>query len=310
MQPMQELICELHSVAARIEPPKSFFSGLRRHQGLSPDNVVLYRRSKADTVKEATNFHHRFELAIPLEKGAAVRIGEVAYHLDPGECALIFPHQFHHYFNEESDCAEWLCIMFDLSHPLATAPLRDQPVKLDAEGMQLAEHIVQSYRRGLPTDPLSVAYHLSLLLARLLEAGPVPEERRPKVNAADARDIIVQKINTYVRQNLKKAPSLEELAEKLGYSASRLRTVFRDKLGVTLGLYIRESRLAEAARLLLTSDLTVSEVARDTGFTSLNAFSRAFAAYYKIAPKSYALRFAPPEAKQRKGQARELARKA
>ncbi len=299
MQPMNELISKLHLAAARIEPPKSHLSGLCHRQGLSPDNVVLHHRSGREGERETANFHHRFELALALDKGGAVRIGEATFRLGPGECALIFPHQFHHYQNVSESPAEWLCITFDLSHPLAASALRDRPVELDAEALRLAECVIEGYRRALPTDPLGVAYHLALLLARLMEAASVPKERRAEADSADVRDEIVRKINAYVRQNLRNAPSLEELAGKLGYSASRLRTVFRDKLGVTLGLYIRESRLAEAARLLLTTERTVSEVARETGFTSLNAFSRAFAAYYKIAPKSYALHFAPPKAKVR-----------
>ncbi|XHR28591.1 MAG: AraC family transcriptional regulator [Chthoniobacteraceae bacterium] len=309
MQPTNELISKLHLAAASIEPPKSLLSGLRCRQGLSPDNVVIHRRAGMAREKETANFHHRFELALALGEGGAVRIGEATFRLDPGEGALIFPHQFHHYQNAPSGPSEWLCITFDLSQPLAASALRDRPVALDAEALRLADRLVEGYRRGLPTDPLGVAYHLALLLARLLEAAPVPKERRAGPDPADVRDVIVRKINAYVRQNLRNAPSLEELAGKLGYSASRLRTVFRDKLGVTLGLYIRESRLAEAARLLLTSDRTVSEVARETGFTSLNAFSRAFAAYYKIAPKSYALHYAPPKAKLRNKPANAAARK-
>lgn len=294
MHPAHELIRDLHMLVGGIEQPENLFSGLHCGQGLSPDNVILFRRTNTSAFKptaSVANFHHRFELVTVLEKGGLVRIGETSYSLEPGECALIFPHQFHHYMDVAKGPIEWLFVTFECDNPKAIAALRDRPTVLDPECILLLKKIAKGYLRGEPSDPLGVSYHLSRLLLRLVAAQPIPADRRAKPSPDDSRDVIIQKINAYVRQNLKKAPSLEDLACKLGYSASHLRTVFRDKLGVTLGLYIRESRLAQAARLLLTTNQTVSEVARETGFTSLNAFSRAFAAYYHIPPKAYAQKF-------------------
>lgn len=298
-----QLTHHLHSLVAGVEQPKNLFSGLRRSQGLSPDNIILFRRTHTEALKHTgsvTNFHHRFVLLILLEQGGPVRIGESAYQLEPGECALIFPHQFHHYMDVQSGSVEWLFLTFDLDNPKAITPLRDSPRYLDAIAVELVEKIAVSYLRGLPSDALGVSYHLSKLLFHLTEAPRIPRERCSAHSADDHRDLIVQKINVYIRQNLKKAPSLEAIAADLGYSASHLRTLFREKLGVSLGLYIRESRLAWAARLLLTTDKMVSAVAEETGFTSLNAFSRAFASSFGVAPKTYAQKFSPSHGNKRR----------
>ena len=50
---------------------------------------------------------------------------------------------------------------------------------------------------------------------------------------------------------------------------------------------MRESRLSEAAQLLQSSDLNVSDIGERCGFESLYAFSRAFRKAYGIPPRTY-----------------------
>jgi transcriptional regulator GlxA family with amidase domain len=56
---------------------------------------------------------------------------------------------------------------------------------------------------------------------------------------------------------------------------------------VSLGRYMRESRLSEAAQLLQSSGLNVSDIGERCGFESLYAFSRAFRKAYGIPPRTY-----------------------
>jgi transcriptional regulator GlxA family with amidase domain len=51
---------------------------------------------------------------------------------------------------------------------------------------------------------------------------------------------------------------------------------FRKVVRTTIGDYLRLHRLAEARRLLATTDLPVSRVATASGFGSLSRFYRAF----------------------------------
>jgi AraC-like DNA-binding protein len=99
--------------------------------------------------------------------------------------------------------------------------------------------------------------------------------------------VILEKVNRYVREHLSQSVTISDIAQELNYSVSHLRAVFRDRLGVSLGRYMRESRLAEAAQLLQTSDLNISAIGERCGFESLYAFSRAFRKAYGIPPRAY-----------------------
>ena len=50
--------------------------------------------------------------------------------------------------------------------------------------------------------------------------------------------------------------------------------------------FIRSIRLQKAMKLLKSTDLTVSEIAYDVGFTDPNYFSRTFLEEYGIRPSS------------------------
>jgi AraC-like DNA-binding protein len=268
---------------------------------MAPDNIVFFKRTDVSAFRPkavSNNYHHRFELVVVIERGGPVRIGDSNYLLQPRDAALIFPNQFHHYMDIEKGDLEWLFITFELANPGDITTLRDSPRVLDYAQLQLLSLIVMNFvhpAHGEP-DVVEIAYNLSRLLRSMVTAPQIPDERRgvrPTGQARGvgeedtARDIILEKINRFVRQHLKEAPTIGDLAEELGYSVSHLRAVFRNQLGVSLGKYIRESRLSHAASLLQSTGKNVSEVAEESGFKSLFAFSRAFKRAYGMAPKAY-----------------------
>ncbi|HEX4085795.1 MAG TPA: AraC family transcriptional regulator [Chthoniobacteraceae bacterium] len=291
----------LRHAAIGLQPPASLFSGLRWEHGMAPDNIVFFKRTDASAFRPegvSNNFHHRFELVVVIERGGPVRIGDCNFQLEPVEAALIFPNQFHHYMDVSQGRMEWLFITFELANHEEIAALRDSPRVLDGAQLHLLSLIVMEYvhpASGRP-DVVEISYNLSRLLRGLVHASEIDAGRcdihsggsAKGIHSADRpRDIILEKINRYVRSHLEEAPTIGELARALDYSVSHLRAVFRDQLGVSLGRYIRESRLSQASSLLLSTDKNVSEVARESGFRSLFSFSRAFKKAYGMAPKAY-----------------------
>ena len=274
-----------------LGPPASLFSGLRIEQALAPENIILFRRTDTAALRPegvSNNYHHRFELVIVLEKAGPVRIDRLTHTLQPGECALIFPNQFHHYLDVEKGAMEWLFVTFELRHPDDILALRDSPRTLDAVALRHIAAITEGYlTRGGRIDALEISYRLSRLLRHLTTRSEIELSRRDIHSGDNVRDVILESINHYVRSHLQKAVTISDIATELGYSVSHLRAVFRDRLGISLGRYIRESRLSEAAQLLQSGDLQISDIGERCGFESLYAFSRAFRKAYGLPPRAY-----------------------
>ncbi|HEV2480048.1 MAG TPA: two-component regulator propeller domain-containing protein [Puia sp.] len=80
---------------------------------------------------------------------------------------------------------------------------------------------------------------------------------------------------------------VEVLATKLKVSRRQLYRKLNALIGETPHDYITTRRLTKAAQLLLTGELTVSEVAYKTGFTDAANFSRSFTRHYGQSPSKY-----------------------
>jgi AraC-like DNA-binding protein len=81
--------------------------------------------------------------------------------------------------------------------------------------------------------------------------------------------------------------TVSELAHESAVSRSLLDQRFRDVLGLSPIRYLTEWRMHIAADLLASTDLTVAQVARRTGYDSQEAFSRAFKRRMGSAPSTW-----------------------
>ncbi|MEM9016421.1 MAG: helix-turn-helix domain-containing protein [Verrucomicrobiota bacterium] len=81
------------------------------------------------------------------------------------------------------------------------------------------------------------------------------------------------------------SPSL--LARSAGVSPSRFARVVKRVYGVTPSQFITQTRIEAAARLLQSSDATISEIALECGFSDHSAFSRAFRSSIGLSPTQY-----------------------
>jgi len=98
----------------------------------------------------------------------------------------------------------------------------------------------------------------------------------------------IEKINTRVLENLDNSEFMvETLAEDIHMSRVQLYRKTKAVLGISISDYIQNIRLEKSKELLLNNDLTISDVAYSTGFSSPNYFSTSFKNKYKQTPNQY-----------------------
>jgi AraC-like DNA-binding protein len=283
----------LAPLARRIVNPADLFSGAKIEQALLAQNVVLFQRTSVAELKPhgvTHNYHHRFELVIPLRVAGRIHVDGADYALAPGTAFLIFPHQFHHYLGLEGDALTWLFITFELATPALAQPLRNSPRALGSAETAALQELLRAH---LSTQPeadraFQVIVRVSTLLQRLLSA-PASAATHPRPEpGTGAQGEMLQSINRYVRAHINEPLTIADLARHTGYSPSHLRAVFRRQLGVSLGGYLRDSRLSLAASLLAGPGReSVEQIAQACGFASIFAFSRAFKNAMGVSPRSY-----------------------
>ena len=100
-------------------------------------------------------------------------------------------------------------------------------------------------------------------------------------------NVFLQKIETILEENFADDNfALPQLCQKIGMSRSQLFRKLKALTGESPSRFIRTYRLKKAKLLLLTTELNVSEVARETGFASLPHFSRVYQEEFGFSPSA------------------------
>ncbi len=110
--------------------------------------------------------------------------------------------------------------------------------------------------------------------------------------AADRREQI-RPVLAYVDGHCRESITLDDVAEVVHVSPSRVRHVFKDVTGVSFKEYVTQVRVGEAKRLLLSTDLSVSEIARAVSYTNLNQFYKVFYRSCAMSPGEYRRYYTP-----------------
>lgn len=98
---------------------------------------------------------------------------------------------------------------------------------------------------------------------------------------------IVKKITEYIDQNMSRNFSLEDAAEFAGVSSFYLSKLFKEEMGETFINYVTDRRLNKTKKLLLETDLSIKEIAGQTGYSDQNYFSRQFKYKFGISPTDF-----------------------
>lgn len=107
--------------------------------------------------------------------------------------------------------------------------------------------------------------------------------RQPSVGDGNT---FVNRLHDILESNLDNGSfGLDELCSEIGLSKAQLHRKVKAATGKSPALYIRSVRLHKAMELLLSSDLSISEIAYSVGFNSISYFSRTFAQEFDKTPR-------------------------
>ena len=81
--------------------------------------------------------------------------------------------------------------------------------------------------------------------------------------------------------------NVEALAEEVGLSRVQLHRRMKELTGITVGEFIRNLRLQQAAKLLEKGDTTIAQVTYAVGFANPTHFASAFKKHFGVTPSEY-----------------------
>lgn len=140
------------------------------------------------------------------------------------------------------------------------------------------------------TDPeaqripkLEIEARIRRFLSRVDPAPAGP--RRHQVGAATATGVVAAA--RYIARHFVEPISVDDVAAAVGWHRDHLMASFRSICGIPLWQYVTRMRMAEAQRLLASTDLPVLAVCHRAGFTSTVRMYDAFNRHFDMTPGEY-----------------------
>lgn len=90
-------------------------------------------------------------------------------------------------------------------------------------------------------------------------------------------------INHHYMENL----TLEQAAHISGFSKFHFTRIFKQFMNMTFYEYLNQKRIKQATMLLKNNDLSITEIALESGFNSISTFNRTFKVIHGRSPSSY-----------------------
>lgn len=158
------------------------------------------------------------------------------------------------------------------------------PIRRDSQVQDQLGNLLQLARER-PQD--GFADRIDRACERLLVETRMGENRPP----AGREEQAIRRIRQDVRERLFEPHDFDVIARRYGLSAATFRRYWNRYVHVPPARYVMTLRMREARRLLVETELTVAEVARQTGFEDPLYFSRCFRRLTGLPPSHYRARY-------------------
>ncbi len=97
----------------------------------------------------------------------------------------------------------------------------------------------------------------------------------------------VRRAIAFIQAHFAEPISREEIAKHIAISSNYLTDCFRQVLGITPMTYLTRYRIQRAQQFLDTTDLSITDIALETGFSEISHFTRTFKREVGVSPHAY-----------------------
>ena len=125
--------------------------------------------------------------------------------------------------------------------------------------------------------------------ANRVSTNPAPNERngQPEDTASSSELSPVERMASFIADHYTEPLPIARIAREVHLHPNYAMSLFRNNYAISIVDYITQYRIAHAQRLLVTTELNVSQIAIESGFGSVSRFYTAFKAACEQSPGEY-----------------------
>lgn len=275
-------------------------NGVFEKVGFGNDSSILLHINK-EYEDYPIHWHTALEIIMPIENTYAVTMNKVAYSLQVGDILIIPPGELHELYAPPTGTRMILLFDFTLISNLkgfsSILPVIAQPriiSKTKSPDLYEAEHkllmnISEEYKSNNTLREAaiySMIIHMFVLIGRNLMYS---DNVFPTVRANKQKEYI-EKFNMifdYIDKNYTEDLSLDVVANVAGFSKFHFSRLFKQFTDMSFYDYLNQRRVKAAENLLLDPNLPITEIALQSGFSSISTFNRVFKCFKECTPSEF-----------------------
>ncbi len=251
------------------------------HQPHNSQSNYNYNIFTYDSVNYTHHFHKNYEIAYVISGKALYSVNGRQVTLEEGDFALCLSNEIHSVKTLDNSRI-WVGVFSeDFVHEFKKRVGGKTGVDFRfrcSESIKL--FLLENLIYGKNDDILLLKACLYALTGEYLRQTVLTERD-------DRRGSIMSEIAAYIAENYKKNISLKTLATHLGYDYCYLSKTFNDMFSMSFTDYLNTFRIDNALSLLTNSNLTVTEIAFESGFQSIRSFNDVFKKRMGVSPAEY-----------------------
>ena len=261
--------------------------------------IRIWYNEQPDTYP--AHWHTAMEIIMPMENYYDVHIAGETYRAKPGEVIVIPPGEVHELIAPPN--GKRFIFLFDISmitqlkgfagiQSLLVQPLYITPETYPHIYDEVYQILVQMRNEYFNKTEYAELVIYSLLLNFFVKFGYNrinTENLFPNVRLYKQKEY-VQKFNNlmdYIDAHYMEDLNLEDIAESIGFSKFHFSRLFKQYTNFTFCDYLCYRRIKVAEELLAEPDLSITEIAMQSGFPSISTFNRLFKQHKNCTPSEY-----------------------
>lgn len=229
------------------------------------------------------HWHDCFEIELIIDGNAVQELNGTKYELSKGSISLLNPTDFHKVSNKN---AEVYNIMFseefinnDMLQKLLSVN-ENLCFNLEKEEFENIYYLVSIMLKE--TEKYDNYSHL--FTKQLLDCILIIILRKCNSDFADKKTSDIKKALLYMHKHFQENISLAEVADYSGFNANYFCGLFHKTTGKTFKEYLLLLKLEHSKKLVMSSNLPITEICFESGFNSLSNFLRTFKIAYNVSP--------------------------
>lgn len=252
--------------------------------------------------------HDFLEFSYVVDGSGSESINGSLHPMKPGTFTFVLPYQVHQIYTDPGsklvlyNCMFSMDLLMEAAQQEKLAGLIDAvaaPSFMQLEGEErtrfgsIVQSMYEEYRGSEPWRQTMLRLRLKELLIRfdrhrrtVSSASADRDKTMPAAHPFGRRSSVWPIIH-YIHQHYQDDLALGDLAARFNMSISRISEVIKETTGQNFLHFLHDLRIRHACSLLVSTEMSVSEIALEVGYGSYNTFSRVFRETKGIVPKEY-----------------------